>query len=221
MFKLIRKYIVFCFIYNKGVIKENLGEYPDSLDYFYLALSLNPNSVKTYIAIARISKKIKSYLNGIDFLNKASWRFPYNAQIHSVKADLFRCAKDYDNAILSYDSAIKNDGGNFNYYLERAKIKELLGDIQGALNDYNGAVKIKSNNAQLYSQRAFYYFERKNYLNASENWKKAIELNPKKGHYYYMLACMQTFLEQNEIAKVNFDKAKQLQKSCTAFKHQL
>ena len=207
MFKLIRKYIIFYFIYNRGITRENIGEYPDALDYFYLALSLRPNSVKTYKSIARVCRKSKTCLNGIDFVNKASWRFPDKAELYAIKADLYRKIKDYVNAIKEYDLAIKYEGENWEYYLQRAKIKALNNDIQGALNDCNGAINNNPKNDKLYSLRAFYYFERKNFVNAALDYENAIKINSKNGHYYFMLACMQKLSGQDSLAVENYKKA--------------
>ena len=35
-------------MYNKGISKENLGEYPKAQNYLFLALSLMPKSLNTY-----------------------------------------------------------------------------------------------------------------------------------------------------------------------------
>ena len=153
--------------------------------------------MKTYRAIARVCRKNKTCLNGIDFVNKASWRFPDKAEFYAIKADLYRKIKDYHNAIKEYDSAIKYEGENWEYYFDRAKLKALKGDIQGALNDCNGALNNNRQNDKLYSARAFYYFERKNYTNALLDYENAIKINPNKGHYYFMLACMQELSGQN------------------------
>lgn len=209
MLKLIRKYVIFYFIYNRGINRENTGEYVEALDYFYLALSLKPGSISTYKAIARVERKNKNYLNGIDFLNKACIRYPAKAELYAIKADFYRKIKDYDNAVKEYDMAIKHQGENWGNYYQRARIKFLKADIQGAINDCNGAINSNPTKAELYAQRAFYYFERKNFINAIKDYEKAIEINSSNGHYYYMLACLQKLSNQNNEAEINFKKAEE------------
>ena len=51
----VRRFIIFHSVFNKGIHRENIGEYPKAMSYLYLALSLMPRSIKTYIAIARVN----------------------------------------------------------------------------------------------------------------------------------------------------------------------
>ena len=211
MFKIIRKYIIFYFVYNRGIARENIGEYLDALDYFYLALTLFPNSIKAYKAIARICRKNKTVLNGIDFLNKASMRFPDKSELYSIKADLYRKIKDFDNAVRECDFAIKWEGDNWKYYEQRAKIKALQGDIQGALNDLNGAIiNSNSKNHKLYAQRAFLHFIKGNYQNAEKDYESAVKLNQNKGHYYYMLASVKKLINKDIEAEKDYKHAQKL-----------
>ena len=57
----IRRFIIFHSVFDKGINRENIGEYPKAMSYLYLALSLMPRSVKTYVAIARVNRKHKTY----------------------------------------------------------------------------------------------------------------------------------------------------------------
>lgn len=193
-------------MFNRGINRENIGEYDSALDYFYISLSLNPRSIKTYKAIARNCNKIKSYLNGIDFLNKASFRFPHNAELYAIKGDLYEKIKDYNNAIKEYDLAIKNDGEKWKYYENRAKIKILKGDIDSALNDYNGAVNLNPKNAKLYANRAFLYFEKGNFVYALKDYEIAIKLNPDKKHYCKMLNCMKDLINKVDSLSIEYIK---------------
>ena len=56
-FKKIRKYYLLYQMYNKGIYRENLGEYPKALNFLFYALSLKSSSLKTYKAIARVYEK--------------------------------------------------------------------------------------------------------------------------------------------------------------------
>ena len=108
-------------MYEKGIHKENLGEYPKALHYLFYALSLKGTSLKTYKAIARVNRKNRQFLNGLDFYSKAIAIFPTNAEIYALKADLHRKIKEYDLAIKHYDEAIKLDYSNTEYYVTSLK----------------------------------------------------------------------------------------------------
>ena len=200
----VRRYFIFHSVFNKGINRENLGEYPKSLSYLFLALSLMPKSVKTYKAIARVNRKNKTFLNAIDLV-----RFPTNDELYAVRADLQRKIKQYDEALGSYNLAIKYNGRNTDYYVLRAELKYLMQDIQGAINDYTGAIDIDKSNSMLYEQRAFLNFERKNYQSAIDDYKKALELKPNKAHLYFMLGSTERLANLSDYND-NFEKAKKL-----------
>ncbi len=197
-FAKVRRFFLFHSLYQKGITRENLGEYPKALNLLFLALSLNANSLKTYIAITRVNRKNKTFLNAIDFCTKAINRFPKKAQLYAIRADIYRRIKEYNNAINSYNKAIELDSSNSEYYTQRAKIKYLTNDIQGAINDMNGAILNNKKESKLYAQRGFYQFEKKNYQSAKEDYSQAISLCPNKAHLQYMRDCCEKLLTGND-----------------------
>ena len=110
-------------MYNKGINRENLGEYPKALHLLFYALSLKSRSLKIYKAIARVYAKNKNYLNALDYYSKAMIKYENNAELYALKADIHRKIKQYDLAIKHYDQAIKLDYNNNEYYIKRAFLK--------------------------------------------------------------------------------------------------
>ncbi|MBQ9244823.1 tetratricopeptide repeat protein [bacterium] len=206
----VRRFFIFHSMYNKGINRENLGEYPKALNNLFLALSLMPKSFKTYIAIARVNQKNKTFLNAIDFYNKAIMRFPKNAELHALKAYVLRKIKDYDNALISYNKAIQLDGEKVNYYTERGNLKYQMNDLQGAINDYTGALCHNNTDYKLYEQRAFYQFEKKNYESAETDYKAAINICPNNAHLYFMLGMTEKLLNKTTEAETNLKKSQEL-----------
>ncbi len=194
-FAKVRRFFLFHSLYNKGINRENLGEYPKALNCLFLALSLNAKSLKTYIAISRVNRKNKTFLNAIDFCSKAIVRFPQNAQLYAIKADLYRKIKEYDNALSAYNKAIELDSSNSEYYIYRANIKYIMNDLQGAINDYNGAIINNKKNHNLISTRAFYNFEKKNYKSAYDDYTLALKFQPENKHIKFMQECAQKLMQ--------------------------
>ena len=106
-------------MYNKGINRENLGEYPKALHLLFYALSLKSSSLKIYKAVARVYAKNKNYLNSLDYYSKAMYKYKNDAELYALKADIHRKIKEYDLAIKHYDEAIKLDYNNNEYYLTR------------------------------------------------------------------------------------------------------
>ncbi len=127
-------------MYNKGINRENLGEYPKAQNFLFLALSLMPKSIKTYKAIVRVNRKNKTFLNAIDFCNKAISRYPDKAELYAIKADIHRKLKEYYEAIKTYNMALNYNDSVTEYYIQRARLKYITDDLQGAINDCTGAI---------------------------------------------------------------------------------
>lgn len=187
MFLKIRRYYLFYKMYEKGIHRENLGEYPKALHNLFYALSLKGTSLKTYLAIARVYRKHRQYLNALDFYSKAIAIWPEKSEIFALKADLHRRNKEFDLAIKHYDEAIRLDFSNIEYYIRRAQIKFYLDDIQGAINDYNAAIAQNNKDSKLFAQRGFYKLIKKQYESAKEDFTTANQLSPNNKHIKEML----------------------------------
>ena len=183
----VRRFYLFHKMYNKGINKENLGEYPKALHFLFYALSLRSGSLKTYKAIARVNRKNKAFLNALDFYSKAIDRYPDNDELFALKADVHRRIKEYDLAIKHYNVAIQINENNVEYYKNRAQIKYYIDDIQGAINDYTTAIEKAPNDSFLYMQRGFCMLNKKMFDSAKEDLKKANNLKPNNKHIQEML----------------------------------
>ena len=183
----VRRFYLFHKMYNKGINKENLGEYPKALHFLFYALSLRPSSLKTYKAIARVNRKNKAFLNALDFYSKAIDRHPDNAELFALKADVHRRIKEYDLAIKHYNVAIQINPSNIEYYKNRAQIKYYIDDVQGAINDYTTAIDKAPNDSFLYIQRGFYKLNKKLFDSAKEDFEKANKLKQNNKHIKEML----------------------------------
>ena len=202
----LRNYLTFCRLYAKGIMRENLAEYKESLHYLFLALSMNTKSLKCYKAIARVYRKHRQYYYAIDFYCKAIEKFPHCAELYAQRADIHRKLKEYDLALQDYDRAIKNDYSNIEYYKKRAQIKYYTNDIQGAANDITSTLSWKKD-YKLYQLRGFYRLENKSYESAYSDFSEAIKLNNKSAHAYYMRYVINEFLNNKEEAKIDKEQA--------------
>ncbi|MBE8990053.1 tetratricopeptide repeat protein [Nostoc sp. LEGE 12450] len=84
--------------------------------------------------------------------------------------------------------AILVNRNDANAYKERANVRNLLDDSQGAVEDCNQAIRINPNDAVAYRMRGQ---ERKNLgddKGAIEDYNKAIKLNPNDDYTYYLRA---------------------------------
>ena len=183
----LRNYIIFSYLYYKGISYENIAEYKKALHYLFLAVSLNPKSIQCNKAVARTHLKDNQIYYAFDFYSKAIYRFPKDSELYSFRAFMFRKEKKYDKAIEDLDNAIKFEPSNISNYKNRASLKYLTNDLQGAVNDMTACICWNENNYKLYEQRAFYKLEMKNYQGAIDDFNKALQINENSKHSKLML----------------------------------
>ncbi|MDZ7952174.1 tetratricopeptide repeat protein [Nostoc sp. DedQUE09] len=75
-----------------------------------------------------------------------------------------------------------------NAYKERASVRNLLTDYQGAIEDYTQAIRINPNDDSTYCMRGQERRNFRDYKGAMEDYDKAIELDPNYASAYYLRA---------------------------------
>jgi len=90
--------------------------------------------------------------------------------------------KDYEQAKLSLDLAIKYNPKKINAYLERAYVHRELGDFASAQKDYDKVVGMDPKNANGYEGKGYVYYYMGDYNNALKEWETAIALDPQRAN---------------------------------------
>jgi WD40 repeat protein len=145
--KEVKEYIIWM---TKGSILSELERYEESLQSFQKALEFEPNEHKVYLWLQCGNQlyNLKLYTEAIDYLNFAL-EFKPDKQIAGTiwfnKAQSLMEIKMYEEAILSFDEALKYDSNNIKAWNNRGHILEELGYYQEALNSYQKALEIDPN----------------------------------------------------------------------------
>jgi len=87
-------------------------------------------------------------------------------------------ARKYEDAIKSYTTAIDLNPDSAIYYSNRAAAYSMLGDHQKAVDDSIIATQKDSNYAKAYSRLGLAYFSLGKYKEASDAYRRAVELDP-------------------------------------------
>lgn len=208
--KKLRRFIIFRNAYKKALNLEFLGDYNLAFKAFLSAIAINSDSLEINNAMIRVAEKNRKPDIALDFLDAAIRKFPTHAEYYAKKAAIYRNLKEFDSALSMYEKASELDDRQISYYTEHARINYYKGDIQGAINDCSLAILKDAGLSDLYSQRGFYRFERKNYESSALDYSKAIELNPKNSHLYFMKAAAEYLTGQKDSAEKDFKKANSL-----------
>lgn len=93
--------------------------------------------------------------------------------------------KDFGNAVIAFNEAIKLDATNGTAYYHRAKALEELGKIDEAISDYTFMIAFETDLVKAFYNRGTLYSEKKIYRLAIEDFNSALKLDPKHKNAFY------------------------------------
>ena len=96
---------------------------------------------------------------------------------------------DYHGAIVDFDKAVEINPGDANIYYNRGNVKIFFGNFESKRGNLEQAQRL--------------------YKEAITDFDKTIQINPQKA-YYHARGIAKEALGQREAAKVDFEKAKEL-----------
>lgn len=159
-----------------------------------------------------ISQALRAISIAIGFYDK-------NAALFSMRADLRKEVKQFDEAILDFTQAIKLCSGNktkASYHNKRGLMYSQQNKLDEALQDYNAAMVLDENNAVFHNNLGNCYNNKGNYDLAIPIFSKALEIDAKDANYAYAYlgrgyayASMKNYVQ----AIKDFDSALQLDPS--------
>ncbi|GBD94174.1 TPR repeat-containing protein YrrB [bacterium BMS3Abin05] len=162
-------------------VKQN----PTNAEAFYLlgaSYAKEGKFDKMNQAFAASLKITDKYKKDIENYRLKYWGQNYNMGVRLLKA------KKYDDAIKSFETAIKVDPARAESYQNMAFTYLKKKDIKKAEEIYNKLLKLKNDDPRVYFSLGTIYFNEKQYPNAIKMFKKTIELNPKNKEAFSYLA---------------------------------
>ncbi len=147
-------------------------------------------SSDTYVEKARSLLKEGKSNEAITALNEAIQADDDNADAFNMRGVAYFERKEYSNALLDYDQAIKLEPTFYRPYYNRALLKTAQSDLDGALKDYSDAIRFAPDTARqaasdLYLNRGQLFAGKSQPQAAISDFSKAIELNPTNGLALY------------------------------------
>ncbi|PQA59011.1 tetratricopeptide repeat protein [Siphonobacter curvatus] len=130
----------------------------------------------------------------ITALNEAVSADAGNAQALNARGVAYYQLKDYSNALLDYEQAMKADSSLYLPYFNRAKLRIAQNDFESAIKDFSKAATLAPDSAEIYLNRGFVYAELKLPQKATPDFDKAVQLAPKNAETYFVRGNL--YLEQ-------------------------
>lgn len=94
--------------------------------------------------------------------------------------------KDFQGALNDVETLIQIDPNNADNYMNRGGIKKELGDIQGYIDDLHKAIEINPKDVGIRGNIAVFYFQQKDWENATKEYSGIIDVDPNNATAYLM-----------------------------------
>jgi tetratricopeptide (TPR) repeat protein len=102
-----------------------------------------------------------------------------SAEAFTVRGVAYFELKEYANAQLDYEQAIKLAPDSYRPYYNRALLRTAQNDLAGAVKDYSDAIRLAPDTADTYLNRGQLFVQQGQTQPALNDFDQAIKLNPK------------------------------------------
>ena len=199
-------------LFNKAALALNKGDYEKASRYFSLTAEIIPYDKDNNLKRNTITPDIitynlaKSALKGKDNVKAKSYlqhliNVKYNdPMIYLYMERMYLEEKDTATALMYIDKGRKVFEENTSLLNEEIRIYSLQGKIDALISKFTDAISINGDIEMLYYNRATLYENKKDYINAEADYKKAIELKPDYLDANYGLGTMY-FNQAGEVIK--------------------
>ena len=127
------------------------------------------------------------YKEAIEYLNKAIDKNATNADAFNMRGVAYFELKEYQNALMDYDQAIRIRPGDYRTYLNRALLTNAQNQPDKSLQDYNEAIRLAPDTADLYLNRGQILAGLDSLNAAIRDFERATQLSPKHAQAWYNL----------------------------------
>jgi len=173
---------------QQAVLQRSLGEKYYSEDRYHLAIEefsgaveMSPGDVSAYEGLGRSYREIGEFDRAIEALNKGlalittSSVSPIGARLHNTKAVTYDMMGRYEESLVEYENATKQDPTNDSYYNNMGFSYLLQGQTDKAISAFKKALEINPANKTTYTNLGYAYGSKGMYELALKNFKIAID----------------------------------------------
>jgi len=154
----------------------------------YLFGGLQAQDPREHFKFAKFKYDNGDFKESLDFLNKALAEDPSYVNAYYLRAETNYELERYYSCISDINSIfiIEKTTTSFtkNYFLTRGKSYLALENFPKATADFEKFEKLSTNKAEVYYYKAKLEMATENFIEALENMKAAIRINPKNSAYY-------------------------------------
>ncbi len=193
--------------FRLGYISQIKKKYADAIEFYGIALTLNPHNAFSYNNRGNVYDSLEQYEAALDDYNQSLAINPDETFIYYNRGNTFLRLKQYEAALNDYDQAIILNPINDSAYYNRGVAYQELEQLQKALDNYNKVVSLNPDFELVYNNRGIIFYDSGQYEAALNDYNQAIIFNPDNAYAYNNRGNVYADLTQYEAAIDDYNQA--------------
>ncbi|GAA4812753.1 tetratricopeptide repeat protein [Litoribaculum gwangyangense] len=192
--------------YNRGNSRYSLKDFLGAKDDYAKAYMLDKNFLDALYSLACVKFDLGEYEEAIEDLSSLLKISPELSHVYTLRGAAYKALEKYQNALKDYTAAIFINPSVDTYYNRGVFLMDVK-YYEEANNDFKKVLRADRNNAYGYFYSGASNLFLGKFLNAIEDFSKALEFDSVDFDAYLGLAMAYNRINDIEKAKANFDKA--------------
>ena len=193
--------------YNRGVVKDELGQREDAIADYDEAIGLKPDFAESYNNRGNAKAALGQHDEAIADYDEAIRLKPDFAESYNNRGTARGKLGQGEDAIADYNEATRLKPDFVEAYYNRGSMKAELGQIADAITDYDEATRLKPDYAEAYNNRGIEKAELGQIADAIADYDEAIRLKPDFRETYNNRGNAKGALGQYDDAIADYDEA--------------
>ena len=169
------------FHYCAGIIYETNQDYEKALSFYEEARKRETDAL-TLRRISQCYLELGNYEDALLTINQAIELDTTNNELIPHKANVLAYSEQYNLAIEEWNKLIEQFPDNTGYYYQRAIVKTLAGDNDGAIDDYTMAITLYPQFPYALALRADLYTKQGKVDLAKADWQQVIDVETEQNN---------------------------------------
>lgn len=169
-------------------------QWGSALAVYRAALSINPGLARPHGGIGLICQELGTAEVGLEFVERGLALHPRDPELHYYSGSLYEYMTRLDEAILSYQRALKSGNGPppARYWLRLGIAQFTAGRAEDAERSFNTAREMDPDSAEVHYRLGKLRLAMRRYPEAESLLERAVRLDPSLAEAYYSwgLACV-------------------------------
>ena len=195
---------------SKALQFHKEGKLQDAINLYSDVLENKKNDPQLLFLIGTAYIQQGKIEKGIQELKKSIYLKPENLFAHSNLGNALKDLKRYDEALLSYDEALRINPNYADIHNNRGSVLKNLKNYNEALASYEKALQIKPDHSYAHNNKGNTLKDLKRYEEALASYDKAIKINPNFADTYNNKGNALKDLKRYDEALSNYEKVVKL-----------